>query len=94
MPKFKNSNATFWVIFKHCEQVCIAIKPLFVQLTLRADPHESGVIDDWELFYVKRCLRRAKIDFFFIPSLCLFMREMMCLADNFFAGVPIKFDVV
>ena len=26
MPKFKNSNATFWVIFKHCvhETICIA----------------------------------------------------------------------
>ena len=72
MPKFQISNATFSVIFKHCEHVCIAIKPLFVQLTLRADPHESGVIDDWELFYVKRCLRRAKIDFFYPISLFIY----------------------
>ena len=54
--------------------------PICTVNPVRRSPHESGVIDDWELFYVKSCLRRAKIDFFYpISRLCLFMREIIFL---------------
>ena len=64
--------------------------PICTVNPVRRSPHESGVIDDWELFYVKSCLRRAKIDFFLSHLSVLFIYA----GNNFFAGGPIKLDVV
>ena len=34
MPKLKNTNTTFWVIFKHCEEEESVLHDFFLQLVV------------------------------------------------------------
>ena len=64
MPKLKNSNATFWVIFKHCalvrnaskngELICFIKEPSYLSLLL------WNIIDFclWKLFYHCKCQKQ------------------------------------
>ena len=64
MPKLKNSNATFWVIFKHCalvrnaskngELICFIKEPSYLSLLL----WNSIDFCLWKLFYHCKCQKQ------------------------------------
>ena len=56
MPKFKNSNATFWVFFLHCENAQMALTNIFATvrafLQNKAHPSTSMTGHNKDLFCV------------------------------------------
>ena len=79
------------MIVKTKQQVCTAINSLFVQLTLRADPPMSLVLSMIGNFSTSKAVCVEQKLIFFLSHLSA---VFIYAGNNFFAGGPIKLDVV
>ena len=83
-------SCDFEMIVKTKQQVCTAINSLFVQLTLCADPPMSLVLSMIGNFSTSKavCVEQKLIFLSHLSAVFIYA------GNNFFAGGPIKLDVV
>ena len=90
MPKFKNSNATFWVIFKHCAGTGHQIQGEIYQI----DDLLLKILDDFEghpNYYLRReesvmhlstdAAKAEKCWTYFLPKFKVELLELQFLSD-------------